>query len=962
MKKLLLLDAYALIFRAFYAMIRSPRVTSTGIDTSAVFGFVNTLHDLLTHEEPTHIAVCFDPGGKTFRHEAYPDYKANRSATPEGILIAVPYIKRILEAYRIPVIQVEGYEADDVIGTLAHQAQEQDFFTYMVTGDKDFGQLVTPQVKILNPAKHEVLGVEEVNEKYGLKNPKQVIDLLALMGDSADNIPGCPGVGPKTAEKLIQQYGSVENLLEHSGELKGALKTKVESNVEQIRFSKYLATIVTDAPVTLDEAALRRGPADLDALRQVFAELEFRTLTARIIDQAEATQTPPQGAPAVGAHDSGANDPEASHASAGRNAASPHSAPSPAPSQPGEQLSLFDQPAPQNPPCSREHEASHERECFTGGGVETAVAYTIVSDFDEATQLVQRLLALPRVAVYAVADGAEAMRATLLGFAVCGTPGQAVYLPLDGMGWMLQAVAPLFAGRTCIVSGDVKRMMVMLHVAGVEMTAPYYDTAVAHYLLQPERGHALADVAADLLHRQLPTPESVTGGKGRKQLNLSQAHPDALRDYACAQADAALQLPDLLDRLLEQEQMTHLLTDIELPLIEVLAHMEMAGARIDCRALEEYALTLTNQIADLEQECWTLAGEQFNTASPAQVGEVLFDKLHLDDKAKKTKTGQYSTTEEVLQGLRHRHPVVDKILDLRGKRKLLSTYVNALPQLVNPRTGRIHTTFNQTVTATGRLSSTNPNLQNIPVRSDEGREIRRAFIPADGNVFFSADYSQIELRLVADMSHDPAMLAAFAQGHDIHAITASHIYHEPLEKVTPEQRRRAKTANFGILYGISSFGLSQRLDIPRSEAKQLIEGYFATFPGVRDYIDRSVAQARERGFVTTLYGRRRMLPDINSRNAVVRAFSERNAVNAPIQGTAADVIKRAMVAIYRRFKAEGLRSQMILQVHDELNFDVFSAELERVQHIVVTEMEAAYEGGVRLTATHAAASNWLDAH
>ena len=947
MKKLLLLDAYALIFRAFYAMIRSPRVTSTGIDTSAVFGFVNTLQDLLKREQPSHIAVCFDPGGKTFRHEAYSEYKANRQDTPESILVAVPYIKRILEAYKIPVIQVDGFEADDVIGTLAHQAEQQGFFTYMVTGDKDFGQLVTPQVKIFNPGKNIIEGVDEVNAKYGLKDPKQVIDILALMGDSADNIPGCPGVGPKTAEKLIQQFDSVENLLEHTDELKGSIKTKVENNVEQIKFSKFLATIITDAPVSLDEAALRREPADLNALRQVFDELEFRTLTTRLIDQREAN---------VGLNDTAdvqpaqePSSPQKEESTTSSSATSSH----PKGQSSDGQLSLFDQVATP-PPSSAETPLAITSLPTTG--------YRLVSDFDEAAQLVAQLLTLPRVAVHAVAEGEEAMRASLLGFALCGEAGQAVYLPLDGMGWMLQSVAPLFTGSACIVSDDVKRLMVMLHVAGVEMTAPYYDTAVAHYLLQPERGHNLGDVAADLLHIRIPSLESVLGAKGRKQLRLSQISPSAMRDYGCAHADAALRLPDTLDSLLEKEQMTHLLSDIELPLIEVLARMEIAGARIDRRALDDYAVTLTGQIADIEQQCWTLAGRQFNTASPAQVGEILFDHLHLDEKAKRTKSGQYSTTEEILQGLRDRHPLVSKILELRGKRKLLSTYVSTLPQLINPRTGRIHTTFNQTVTATGRLSSTNPNLQNIPVRSDEGREIRRAFIPADGNVFFSADYSQIELRLVADMSHDPAMLEAFAQNQDIHALTAAKIYHETLESVTAEQRRKAKTANFGILYGISAFGLSQRLDIPRSEAKMLIDGYFASFPMVRQYIDRSVAEAREKGYVTTLYGRRRMLPDINSRNAVVRAFSERNAVNAPIQGTAADVIKRAMVAIYRRFKEEGLKSQMILQVHDELNFDVVPDELTRVSEIVVHEMEAAYQGGVRLTASHAAASNWLDAH
>lgn len=929
-----------MIFRAFYAMIRNPRITSTGVDTSAIFGFVNILQDLLKREQPSHIAVCFDPGGKTFRHEAYPEYKANRSETPEGILIAVPYIKRILESYRIPVIIVPGYEADDVIGTLAHKAQEHDFDTYMVTGDKDFAQLVTPRVKVYNPGKGEILGVDEVNEKYGLTSPLQVIDMLALMGDSADNIPGCPGVGPKTAEKLIAQYGSVENLIEHSSELKGALKLKVESNVEQIKFSKYLATIITDVPVEWDEQSLVREHADLGALRAVFNELEFRTLTTRIIDHGEANVGLDGDVPA----EVPVEQPIAEVA----------------PAASGSQLSLFDD-APAVAPA-KPAQAPVAEPVVVKESLFVPREWQLVPDAYDAEAIVARLLQEEQVAVTIISDGEEAMRATIVGFAVCGKEGKAVYMPCDGMGFMLQAVEPLFKGNTRIVSNDVKRDIVMLHVAGIEFTAPYYDTAVAHYLLQPERGHATAQLAQDVLYYEPTTVESVLGAKGKRQLKWAQLKADAVAPVACEQAVINYQLPQVLNAMIEQEGMTHLLDTIEMPLVEVLASMEIAGARIDVKALNDYSLVLTERMNTLEQECHELAGEPFNTASPAQVGEILFDKLKIDEKAKKTKTGQYSTTEEILMKLRDRHPLIDKILDLRGIRKLLSTYVNALPALINPRTGRIHTTYNQTVTATGRLSSTNPNLQNIPVRNDEGREIRRAFIPASGNVFFSADYSQIELRLVADLSGDATMLEAFAAGHDIHAITAAKIYHKPLDEVTGDERRKAKTANFGILYGISAFGLSERLGIPRSESKQLIDGYFVTFPGVKDYIDRSVAQAREKGYVTTLDGRRRMLPDINSRNAVVRAFSERNAVNAPIQGTAADIIKRAMIAIHKRFKAEGIKSLMMLQVHDELNFDVIPAELERVQTIVVEEMERAYSGRVHLTASHAAAQNWLDAH
>ena len=942
-KKLLLLDAYALIFRAFYAMIRSPRVTSTGIDTSAVFGFVNTLQDLLKRERPSHIAVCFDPpGGKTFRHENYEPYKANREKTPEGILVAVPYIKRILQAYRIPIFEVEGYEADDVIGTLSHQAEQQGFFTYMVTGDKDFGQLVTPNIKVYDPLKKEILGVEEVNAKYGIQSPKQLIDILGLMGDTADNIPGCPGVGPKNAEKLIQQFGSIENLLTHTDELKGAQQKKVVENADQIRMSKWLATIITDVPVTLEADKLSRKPVDLEALREVFNELEFRTLTQRLIDGGEAN--------------AGLDDTLSTATETQQPATPPVPEPAATPSRPaarGQQMSLFDldEPAPVQdaaPTYQSLADVPHN--------------YRLITSPIEAATLVSDVQGAPRVAISLLGTGDNAMQLKILGIAICAKPHEAAFVKCDGKQDMLRAMAPLFAGQTRIVSSDVKRTMVALDRHGIPFTALYYDTAVAHYLLQPERGHSTAEVAYELLHYTAITPESMLGPKGRNQLKPSQLSPEAISRWACEAADLTLQLPDELDKALKEQGLYKLLTDIELPLIKVLASMELAGARIDVKALNDYSVTLTEQMNRLEAECHQLAGVPFNTASPAQVGEVLFDHLKIDPKAKKTKTGQYSTTEEILLKLRNRHPLVDKILELRGIRKLLSTYVNALPALINPQTGRIHTTYNQTVTATGRLSSTNPNLQNIPVRTDDGKEIRRAFIPAEGNIFFSADYSQIELRLVADLSHDTTMLDAFAHGHDIHAITAARIYHKPLEQVTGDERRKAKTANFGILYGISAFGLAQRLNIPRDEAKMLIDGYYTTFPQVRDYIDRSIAQAREKGYVTTLYGRRRMLPDINSRNAVVRAFSERNAINAPIQGTAADVIKLAMVRIHRRFEQEGIQSKMILQVHDELNFDVIPSELDRVQHIVIEEMEGVYKGQVRLTASHGAASNWLDAH
>ena len=954
-KKLLLLDAYALIFRAFYAMIRSPRVTSTGIDTSAVFGFVNTLQDLLKREQPSHIAVCFDPpGGKTFRHESYEPYKANREKTPEGILQAVPYIKRILQAYRIPIFEVEGFEADDVIGTLSHQAEQQGFFTYMVTGDKDFGQLVTPNIKVLDPLKKEILGVEEVNAKYGIQSPKQLIDILGLMGDSADNIPGCPGVGPVTAEKLIQQFGSIENLLNNTDKLKGAQQKKVVENADLIRLSKWLATIITDVPITLDADALQREEADLNALREVFNELEFRTLTQRLIDGGEANigfGEPPSPSPAATLPSAAEPAPTAPAPQVPESSTSRKNRNKPASGQ----LSLFDLDD-----ATQEDNAPATTSYQTLDNI--GHNYRLVTSPLEVATIVSELQDKPQVAVSLLGSGENAMQFKIMGMALCAKAHEAAFVKCDGRQEMIQVLAPLFSGAACIIGSDIKRLIVVLHQHGITFTAPYYDTAVAHYLLQPERGHSTAEMAYELLHYTAISTESLLGPKGRNQLKPQQLAPEAITRWACEAADLTLQLPTVLDRAINEQGLDKLLNDIELPLVQVLASMELAGVRIDTKALNDYSVILTEQMNRLETECHQLAGVSFNTASPAQVGEVLFDHLKIDPKAKKTKTGQYSTTEDILLKLRNRHPLVDKILELRGIRKLLSTYVNALPALINPSTGRIHTTYNQTVTATGRLSSTNPNLQNIPVRSDDGKEIRRAFIPAEGNVFFSADYSQIELRLVADLSHDQTMLDAFAHDHDIHAITAARIYHKPLEQVTGDERRKAKTANFGILYGISAFGLAQRLNIPRDEAKMLIDGYYTTFPQVRDYIDRSIAQAREKGYVTTLYGRRRMLPDINSRNAVVRGFSERNAINAPIQGTAADVIKLAMVRIYRRFQQEGIRSKMILQVHDELNFDVLPSELDAVQRIVIEEMEGVYKGEVRLTASHGAATNWLDAH
>ncbi len=920
-KKLFLLDAYALIFRAYHAMKYSPRFTSDGMNTSAIFGFVNTLEEVLRKENPSHIAVCFDPAGKTFRHEMFPDYKAGREATPEDIKIAVPFIKDIIRAYGIPVVEKDGYEADDVIGTLAVKSRDRGFDTFIMSPDKDLSQLVDATIKVFRPgykgAPAEVRGEKEVCEIFGINRPSQVIDILALMGDKVDNIIGCPGVGEKTASKLILEFDSVENLIANTAKLKGAVKTKVESNVDNILFSKKLATICTEAPIAFDEEAYKRHDIDADAIRDIFGRLEFRSLLSRVLgDKATAT---------------------------------PAAKPAPAKAQTSMELSLFDdnslfagteadsQPAEQTPPCN----------------------ITIATEAD-IVDLVDKALAQQSVGIYIASTNGSAMDAVPMGIAVALSPTEAFYIEIADES--AADINRLLTAAVEKVGINLKFDMVAAPKLGIDISEPYYDVAVAHYLLQPEMSHTLDRLAEIYLKKLLPSypvPQTAKPGKfdPAKTLDAEEIAP-----VACARAAACLELKPVLDRLLDDEGMKHLLTDIELPLIKVLADMERTGVRIDTEALAAYSESLTQRLADIEAQCIGLAEVQFNVGSPAQVGEVLFDRLKIDEKAKKTKSGQYSTTEEVLEKLAHKHPIVEKILEFRKIKKLLSTYVNALPELINPNTGRIHTTYNQTVTATGRLSSTNPNLQNIPIRNDDGREIRKAFIPAEGNSFFSADYSQIELRIVANISHDEALVEAFLAGEDIHRATAAKIFHEDIAAVTDDQRRKAKTANFGMIYGISAFGLSERLQIARGEAKQLIEDYFATFPGVRKFMDESVEQAKAKGYVVTLFGRRRMLPDIASRNAVVRGYAERNAINAPIQGTAADIIKIAMNRIFRRFGAEGVKSKMILQVHDELNFDVVPGEEQTVARIVKEEMEAAYCGTVPLIADCGTGTNWLEAH
>ena len=924
-KRLFLLDAYALIFRAYYALIKMPRITSTGLNTSAVFGFVNTLEELLRKEKPTHIAICFDPPGPTFRHEAFEAYKGEREATPEDIKISVPIIKEIIRAYRIPIIEIEGYEADDVIGTLATKAGNEGFSTFMMTPDKDFGQLVSDNVFQYKPGyrggEFEIRGVKEVCERYEISSPDKVIDLLALMGDKVDNIPGCPGVGEKTAIKLINDFGSIENLIENTDSLKGALKKKVEDNKEQIVFSKFLATIKTDVPIDCDIEELKLQQADIEELTSIFRRLEFRTLIDKIAKK---------------------NDTD----SASKISAQPSQA---------IQGSLFDdisEDEPKTPMKSEIYEINTQN-------------YHIIKNSDEIGEIERFIAESGECAVFIVAQGDSDMTAQWVGTALALHNGKTYYID-NAITGAKEFIVSLHANEKIkVISSQTKRDYVIISNSGLSSSEPirnYYDITIAHYLLQPEIRHSIDNLALQYLNLSLVSYSEIAGSKGAKQLPMQSIGIDKLSNWACQQADATMRLYPILSQSIEKENLSELLNEIELPLTRVLAEIEIAGVRIDVAALNEASETLTARLDGIETEIHALVGENFNIGSPAQVGEILFDKLKLDPKAKKTKTGQYSTSEEVLEKISHLHPVVNKILEYRQLKKLLSTYLNALPNTINPTTGKIHTTYNQTVTATGRLSSTDPNLQNIPVRDEIGREIRRAFIADEGHTFLSADYSQIELRLVADFSNDKVMLDAFANDKDIHAITAAKIYKTPLEEVTATQRRNAKTANFGILYGISAFGLASRLGIPRSEAKQLIDGYFETFPTVQQYMSEAIEKARENGYVTTIKGRKRMLPDINSRNAVVRGYAERNAINAPIQGSAADIIKIAMVNIFDEIAKRGLKSKMIMQVHDELNFDVLPQELDIIKELVCRNMQNAYNGRVSLTASCGTGPNWLTAH
>lgn len=927
MQRLFLLDAFALIYRGYYALIRSPRVTSTGLDTSAIFGFVNTLYDLLRKEDPSHIAVCFDPAGPTFRHEEYPEYKAQRDKQPEAITVAIPYIKRILHAFHIPVVEVEGFEADDVIGTLSRHAEKQGFETFMMTPDKDYGQLVTDKVLMYRPALRgegfEIRGPKQVCERYGIDNPRQIIDLLALEGDTSDNIPGIQGIGPKTAQALIKQWGSIENLIDHVGEVKGANGRRLAENIENLRLYKRLVTIRTDVPLPADltPETLKRREEDVDELLKIFRELEFRSLIQRLNKRRTVARS------AVGGNKTAVETPEVP--------AGPYTP------------SLFDAPPAISSPLTA-------FECPVG-------AYSVADTEVDVARLVDRATSAPVAGVAFYAVGNEAMAARLEGIAIADSPCRASFVPLpaakDARRAILALLEPFFTGQTVICCDDVKRAYVLLRREGVEWSAPYFDTAVAHYLVDAEGRHNLPELMATYLHLEspyLPDPKS-----WHKESTLT---PADLGTRFCHQADAVLRLrKPLLDAVAEME-MTPLLNDIELPMVRVLADMELTGVRVDVDELHKLRDEYMQRLNDLENRAFELAGEVFNIASPTQVGRILFEKLKLDPKAKKTATGQYSTTEAILEKHRNDHPLVQLILEIRKLRKLVSTYLDTLPALVNKHTGKIHTTFNQTVTATGRISSTNPNLQNLPIRTDDGREIRRAFIADPGCVIMSSDYSQIELRLIADIAGDPDMTEAFLSGDDIHRATAAKIYHVAPEDVTKNQRRNAKTANFGSVYGISAFGLSERLGIPRAEAKELIDGYFNTYPHIRAYIDRVKEQAHRDGYVETLFHRRRRLPDINSRSAAVRGFAERNAVNAPIQGTAADIIKIAMITIADEIRRRGLRSRMLMQVHDELVFNVHPDELDTMRALVTDAMTGAYHGRIPLTVGTGVGPNWLAAH
>ena len=921
MQKLFLLDAYALIYRSYYAFIKNPRINSKGLNTSAIMGFLNTLNEVLTKEQPTHIGVAFDPHGPTFRSEAFPEYKAQREETPEDIRKAVPIIKDLLKAYRIPILQVDGFEADDVIGTLATKAGADGIDTFMLTPDKDYGQLVSDHVKIYRPLHgggYEVMGPKEVMAKYEIPSPMAVIDLLALMGDSADNFPGCPGVGEKTAVKLINEFGSIDALIERSSEIKGKLREKVEEHIDDIKMSYFLATIKTDVPIALDMEALKLVDPNEDELGKLLLELEMKSFADRVLKKSQKPQMPVNG-----------------------------------------QLDLFAEFAPNG---------SGELKNASFETLETTPHnYKLVENEADLRKLCDFFRTNKILSLDTETTSTSPIEAELVGLSFAVKEFEAFYVPVPANREEALRIVNIFKEvyedpKILKIGQNLKYDLEVLRNYGVELKGPMWDTMIAHYLIQPELHHNMDYMAEIYLNYQTIHIDELIGPKGKSQRSMRDLLPSQVYEYAAEDADVTLRLKNKLEPELKKYECEKLFYEIEMPLMPVLAEMEMNGVCIDTASLQETSNVLTSRMNELEGRIYELAGEQFNIASPKQVGEILFDKLKIVEKAKKTKTGQYVTSEDVLQQMRNKHEIVADILEHRGLKKLIGTYIEALPKLINPRTGHIHTSFNQTITATGRLSSSDPNLPNIPIRGEDGKEIRKAFVPEPGCLFFSADYSQIELRVMAHLSQDQNMMEVFREGKDLHAATAANIYKKDIADVTRDERTKSKRANFGIIYGITVFGLAERLDIPRDEAKMLIDGYFATFPQVHDYMEKSKEVARQKGYVTTLFGRRRYLPDINSHNATVRGFAERNVINAPIQGTAADIIKVAMIRIHQRFKAEGIKSKMILQVHDELNFSVYPEEKEKVERIVIEEMQNAFPLNVPLVADSGFGQNWLEAH
>lgn len=921
MKKFYLLDAYALIYRAYYGLIRSPRINSKGQNTSAIFGFLTTLNEVLQKEQPDLLAIGFDPAGHTFRHELFPEYKAQREATPEDIKRAVPIIKDLIKAYRIPILEVPGFEADDVIGTMAKAAVREGYEVRMITPDKDYAQLVEPNLLMQRPghgnAPWEILGPQEVCEKYGLQSPLQVIDYLALMGDAADNIPGCPGVGPKTATTLLQQFGSCEDIITHSSELKGAVRKKIEEHVDEIKLSKVLTTIKTDVPLQYDFEQFKIEEPDKEALRQIFTELEFRSFLTKLDGPQKSSKSAPV------------------------------------------ELSLFGSESTEDKGDDSERLFSRLENL--------SYEYKLVDNETEAKELADFLLTNKFFSLDTETTSIEALDAKLVGLSFSTEDFRAWYVPVsretEKAKKILEIFRPVYENPKILKVGqNLKYDLTVLANYGIHLSGPLFDTMLAHYLIQPELRHNMDYLAEIYLNYKTIHIEELIGPKGRGQKNMGDLEPKDIYKYACEDADVTLRLMKPLAEELRKNSLEEVFQNIEMPLMPVLARMERNGVVLDTDTLKEVENDFTARLQTLEKDIYELAGHEFTINSPRQVGEVLFGELKLSEKVKKTKSGQYSTSEEVLRDLHSKHPIVQKILDYRGLKKLLSTYVEALPKLINPATGHIHTSFNQAVTATGRLSSSNPNLQNIPVRGEDGREIRKAFIPEAGEIFFSADYSQIELRIMAHLSGDEHMIEAFNAGHDVHAATAARIFHKDIKDISQDERRKAKTANFGIIYGISAFGLAERMDVSRTEAKELIDSYFEMYPKIKDYISKAVDTAREKGYIETEFGRRRYLPDINSRNAVVRGYAERNAVNAPIQGTAADIIKIAMIRVQQRLDAEGCKARMILQVHDELNFSVPADEFDKVKRIVIEEMQGAYKMSVPLEADCGEGKNWLEAH